>query len=68
MSNLHKTTILLAFAGAFLCAGSAEPDTGTLRAEVRTEPTINTKPTQLRCRIYFGCAPAQRSTGTVNQF
>lgn len=62
MSNLRKTTILAAVAGALLCVGSGESGSGPLRAEVRSAAKLaEARPSQLHCRIYFGCAPIPRA-------
>ena len=62
MSNLHKTAFLAVVAGMLVCAGSAEPGLGVLRAEAQPEARVaEARPVQLHCRIYFGCAPLARA-------
>lgn len=61
MSNVRSFTILVV-AGALLCVASTETVWGPARAEVRPATNIEkARSAQLRCRLYFGCAPLARA-------
>lgn len=55
MSLLYKA-IVAVVATSFLCVGSIDN-----RAATKSE----TKPGPMRCRMYFGCAPANAATSDI---